>query len=167
MLRYAQHDSAVTHTDSWINLLNCIIGPYRCPDYFANDHNRLSIVECGFIQHVSVGTLSSYSPDSPVSCVSNQLRESLRATTAPITVMAGDVMFAFLAHSAIFTSVSVTTRYCGMVPCWITAAGVSAGSPPSSNCWVTCGSVSTPIKMTSVPPQLPTFASVSQFTSAG
>src|SRR5213596_2853609 len=96
----AQHDSAVTHTDSWINLLNCIIGPYRFPDYFANDLNRLSIVECGFIKHVSVGTLSSYSPDSPVSCVSNQLRESLRATTAPITVMAGDVMFAFLAHSA-------------------------------------------------------------------
>src|SRR6266496_1313287 len=23
----AQHDSAVTHTDSWINLLNCIIAP--------------------------------------------------------------------------------------------------------------------------------------------
>ena len=27
MLRCAQHDSAVTHTASWINLLNCIIAP--------------------------------------------------------------------------------------------------------------------------------------------
>ncbi len=27
MLRCAQHDSAVTQTDSWINLLNCIIAP--------------------------------------------------------------------------------------------------------------------------------------------
>ena len=27
MLRCAQHDSAVTHTDSWINLLNFIIVP--------------------------------------------------------------------------------------------------------------------------------------------
>ena len=27
MLRCAQHDSAVTHTDSWINLLNLIIAP--------------------------------------------------------------------------------------------------------------------------------------------
>jgi len=26
----AQHDSALTHTDSWINLLNCIIGPLHC-----------------------------------------------------------------------------------------------------------------------------------------
>src|SRR6266581_2309392 len=27
MLRCTQHDSAVTHTDSWMNLLNFIIGP--------------------------------------------------------------------------------------------------------------------------------------------
>ena len=113
------------HTMCWHLPTDEVGNPYRCPAYFVNDHNRLSTVECGFIQHVSVGILSSYSPGSPVSCVSNQLRESLRATTAPITVMAGDVMFALLAHSAIFTSVSVTTRCCGMVPCWITAAGVS------------------------------------------
>ena len=28
MLRSAQHDRVVTHTDSWINVLNCIIGTY-------------------------------------------------------------------------------------------------------------------------------------------
>jgi hypothetical protein len=27
MLRCAQHDRAVTHTDAWINLLHCIIVP--------------------------------------------------------------------------------------------------------------------------------------------
>jgi len=27
MLRCAQHDSAVTHTDGWTNLFICIIGP--------------------------------------------------------------------------------------------------------------------------------------------
>ncbi len=27
MLRSAQHDSTVTHTASWINVLHCIFGP--------------------------------------------------------------------------------------------------------------------------------------------
>jgi hypothetical protein len=44
MLRCAQHDSAVTHTDSWINVLNFIIGPrwiFRPPDEKVKQHNRV------------------------------------------------------------------------------------------------------------------------------
>jgi len=39
----AQHDSAVTYSDAWTNLLICIIGPprmYRYPDYFVKPHNH-------------------------------------------------------------------------------------------------------------------------------
>jgi hypothetical protein len=42
MLRCAQQDRAVTHTDSWINLLNCIIGPrwiFRSPDEYVKQHH--------------------------------------------------------------------------------------------------------------------------------
>ncbi len=35
MLRCAQHDSAVTHTDAWINLLLSISGPLRTRHFFA------------------------------------------------------------------------------------------------------------------------------------
>jgi hypothetical protein len=34
MLRFAQHDRAVTQTNAWITVFMCIIGPYSCPDYF-------------------------------------------------------------------------------------------------------------------------------------
>ncbi len=37
----AQHDSAATHTDSWMNLLNSIIGPrwiFRSPDEKVTQH---------------------------------------------------------------------------------------------------------------------------------
>ena len=33
MLRCAQHDSAVTHTDTWINVFMCIIGPRWLPRF--------------------------------------------------------------------------------------------------------------------------------------
>jgi hypothetical protein len=34
MLRFAQHDRAGTHTDAWINLFMCIIGPYDMAGVF-------------------------------------------------------------------------------------------------------------------------------------
>ena len=37
----AQHDKAATHTASWINLSNCIIGSYEYPGSFIKLHNEV------------------------------------------------------------------------------------------------------------------------------
>jgi hypothetical protein len=45
MLRCAQHDSVVTHTNAWINLLMCIIGPLsRYPGETVNKQYRARVV---------------------------------------------------------------------------------------------------------------------------
>ena len=42
MLRCPQHESAVTHTDSWINVFMCIIGLFHTPASEELDYTNMS-----------------------------------------------------------------------------------------------------------------------------
>lgn len=70
-----------------------------------------------------------------------------------MTVMAGGAIPASAAAAAIDAGVPVTTRWSGVAPLWITAAGVSGARPPASSASVVAGSVRTPMRTTSVVPE--------------
>ena len=76
MLRCAQHDKAVAHTNAWTNLFICIIGPYGCLDSFVKESplviftgNESILVGC--FQQVDQKVLV----DSPGERVAQSLRE--------------------------------------------------------------------------------------------
>ena len=82
---------------------------------------------------------------------SNQVKVSLKVTTSPTIIIAGEVNFALATSSTIFSNVPVTTCCSGRVPQRMRAIGVFGDLPLLTNCETILLKFPTPIKKIKVP----------------
>ena len=98
---------------------------------------------------------------------SNQLKVSRKSTTRPTTRMAGGENLRACASPAILPRVPAIVSCCVVVPCRISAAGVSGDLPCEINVSVICPMFFTPIKNTSVPIPVNASQSISLLSLVG